>query len=225
VARLPLRLPTRPLTAREFSDRLAAGDRRQGAFLYRPACPACHACEAIRIAVGDFHPSRSQRRIFRRGEHVLSTHLGAPTVTAEKVTLYNRHKRERQLLIGNDLLDEAGYEQFLVDSCTATIELTYRYGEQLAGVAISDRAADGLSAVYCYFDPRYAHLSPGTYSILKQIELCRQWGLRYLYLGLYVADCSALNYKARYLPHERLIGGVWQRVNADNPPVLPASER
>jgi arginine-tRNA-protein transferase len=49
----------------------------------------------------------------------------------------------------------------------------------------------------------------GTYSILKQIALCRSWGL--LYLSLYVIGCEPMRYKARYLPHERLIGGVWRR--------------
>ena len=42
-------------------------------------------------------------------------------------------------------------------------------------------------------------------------EACRAWGLRYLYLGLYVADCRHLAYKARFLPHERLIQGEWRR--------------
>jgi arginine-tRNA-protein transferase len=47
--------------------------------------------------------------------------------------------------------------------------------------------------------------------VLKQIGLCRQWGLRYLYLGLYVAGNRPWPYKARYTPHERLIDGAWQR--------------
>ena len=80
-----------------------------------------------------------------------------------------------------------------------------------SGVAIADRASDALSAVYCFYDPDRGALSLGTYSILKQIALCRSWGLRYLYLGLYVGDCNAMRYKARYMPHERLVAGVWQR--------------
>ena len=40
-------------------------------------------------------------------------------------------------------------------------------------------------------------------------ELCRRWGLRWLYLGLYVADCGSMAYKANYLPHERLDNGRW----------------
>jgi arginyl-tRNA--protein-N-Asp/Glu arginylyltransferase len=30
-----------------------------------------------------------------------------------------------------------------------------------------------------------------------------------LYLGLFVAECSSMAYKARYLPHERLYDGQW----------------
>lgn len=190
---------------------MEAGDRRQGLLLYRPSCPSCRACEAIRIDVEAFEPSKTQRRVFRRGEAAIATHIGRPTLSAEKVTLYNRHKVERDLLIGRELVDAADYEQFLVETCTDTIELTYRLAGRLIGVAIADRASNALSAVYCFYDPAQAALSPGAYSILKQVALCRSWGLRYLYLGLYVADCTAMSYKAGYLPHERLIDGVWRR--------------
>lgn len=215
IARLPLRLPVRPLSGDALARRLRAGDRRQGVFLYRPTCPSCHACEAIRIEVESFAPNKTQRRIFRRGEARLRTQLARPTITPEKVALYNRHKVERGLRIGDEPTGAAAYQQFLVDSCTDTIELTYRMEGTLVGVAIADRAADALSAVYCYYDPAAASLSPGVYSILKQLALCRTWGLRYLYLGLYIADCPAMAYKARYLPHERLVGGVWRRFDRE----------
>jgi len=210
-ARLPLRLPTRRLSRAEFARRLAAGDRRQGLLLYRPNCPACQACEAIRIDVPAFQLSRTQRRVFRRAETTLETAIARPTATEEKVALYNRHKVERDLLIGGDVIDLDGYEQFLVESCTETLELTYRLDGRLVGVAVSDRTTDALSAVYCFYDPGHAGLSIGTYSILKQIELCRTWGLRYLYLGLYVGGCRPMRYKIQYVPHERLIGGEWRR--------------
>ena len=58
-------------------------------------------------------------------------------------------------------------------------------------------------------------MSLGTYCILKQIEACRAWGLRYLYLGLYVADCRHLAYKARFLPHERLVNGEWRKFDRE----------
>ncbi len=210
-ARFPLRLPLGPLDGKQLARRLEAGDRRQGLLLYQPTCPTCRACEALRIDVGAFEPGKTQRRVFRRGEVCLETTIGRPTLTQDRVTLYNRHKAERRLLVGDGLIDAAGYEEFLVESCTDTIEIAYYQRGQLVGVAIADRAADALSAVYAFFDPDYSRLSPGTYSILKQIALCRSWGLRYLYLGLYIGPSRHMSYKANYLPHERLIGGEWRR--------------
>lgn len=210
-ARLPLRLPVRPLQPSEFARRLQMGDRRQGLLLYRPHCPGCRACEPIRIDVRTFAATKTQRRVFRRGEAALQTEIGPATRTVEKLALFNRHKVERGLLLDGALADADAYDQFLVETCTDTFELTYRDRGRLVGVAVTDRATDALSAVYCFYDPAAARLSPGVYSILKQVELCRAWGLRYLYLGFYIADCRSMRYKARYLPHERLIGGVWRR--------------
>ena len=210
-ARMPMRLPARALTREETARRLEMGDRRQGVFLYRPTCPACRACEALRLPVAEFRASRTQRRVFRRGEELIETQIAAPEVDPERVRLFNRHKLERDLLIGDELLDHEGYERFLVESCVESIELRYRVGGRLIGVAVSDVAADSLSAVYCYFDPDFERLSPGTFSILKQVDLCARWGLRYLYLGLYVGACASVAYKANYFPHERLIGGRWER--------------
>ncbi|MBA2356498.1 MAG: hypothetical protein H0V80_17750, partial [Acidobacteria bacterium] len=68
VARLPLRVPARPLTRGEVDLALAAGDRRQGVFLYRPTCPSCRACEAIRLPVAAFAPSATHRRTLRAGD-------------------------------------------------------------------------------------------------------------------------------------------------------------
>jgi arginine-tRNA-protein transferase len=106
-------------------------------------------------------------------------------------------------------IDSAGYGAFLVDTCTDSFEMRYRVRGELVGIAVVDRAADALSAVYTFFDPRFASLSPGTYSILKQIELCRRWRLRWLYLGLYVDGCNSMTYKSRFHPHERLVSGSW----------------
>jgi arginine-tRNA-protein transferase len=65
--------------------------------------------------------------------------------------------------------------------------------------------------VYCCYDSAFSRLRPGAYSILKQWQQCRDWGLTYLYLGLYVAGSAHMAYKARFAPHERLIEGVWRR--------------
>ncbi len=210
-ARLPLRLPSRPLTQVEFGQRLRQGDRRQGFVLYRPSCPGCVACEPIRLSVAEYTPTKTQKRIGRRGDEELVLRVGAPAVDARRVYLYNEHKTARRLRDGQPPIDEDGYRDFLVATCCDTFEISYYHGDSLVGIAICDRSEDALSAVYCCYDPGVAHLSIGTYSILKQLQLCKQWGLHYLYLGLYISGCESMEYKARYLPHERLVDGTWRR--------------
>ena len=90
--------------------------------------------------------------------------------------------------------------------------MRYFLDQRLVAVAIVDRGATSLSAVYTFFDPDLERLSLGTYSILKQIDLCRRWKLPYLYLGLYIAKCPTMVYKARFVPHERLLDGAWRSV-------------
>jgi leucyl-tRNA---protein transferase len=210
-ARMPLRVPIRPLTQAEFDQRLDVGNRRHGRLLYRTQCPSCRACEPIRILVSDFVPGRTQRRVLRRADRVIAVELGPPETTREKIALYNLHKQGRGLMRDDGPLGPAGYEAFLVDTCCDTFEMRYRIEGRLVGVAVVDHGLDSLSAVYSYYDPRCEPLSPGVFSILQQIELCRAWQLRYLYLGLYVEQCSRLVYKGQYLPHERLIDGQWRR--------------
>jgi arginine-tRNA-protein transferase len=208
---MPLRLPARALEREELDQRLLVGDRRQGFVLYRTACPSCAACEPIRLDVSAFEPNRTQRRVFKRAERQIRVEVGSPVVDAQRVALYNKHKHGRGLSDGQPAIDAEGYRDFLVSTCCDSFEMRYQLGENLVGIAIVDRAADSLSAVYCYYDPSFPRLSLGCYSILKQLELCKSWGLTYLYLGLYIAECEAMVYKATFLPHQRLIAGSWVR--------------
>ncbi|MAC26911.1 MAG: arginyltransferase [Sandaracinus sp.] len=211
-ARMPLRLPVRALTRSELDDRLARGDRRHGALFYRPTCPECQACQAIRLPA-DFPLSKSQRRVFNRGERELRVEIGSPTVSDERVALYDAHRFGRGLARPEATpMDPLSYQRFLVDRQCDAFELRYfDRDDRLVAVAVTDRGERAMSAVYCYYDPSLPKLSLGTYSILKQLELCQRWDLDWLYLGLYIEGCDAMSYKARFQPHERLVDGTWTR--------------
>src|SRR5205823_14294126 len=90
-ARLPYRHPVEMLTAAQFDQRLAEGDRRSGMFLYRTQCPACRACQPIRLDVEKFRPDATQRRIARRGSELLTVRMGSPVVDSQRVRLFNLH--------------------------------------------------------------------------------------------------------------------------------------
>ena len=210
MARTPMEYPIRALTPEEVDRRLAAGYRRQGVLLYRVACPTCAACEPIRLDVATFRPNKTQRRIYRRGKEIFDVEIGAPEYSDERLALYNRHKFERGLARSDLPMSPEGYRSFLVERCCDAIEIRYRYQGRLVGVAVADRGATSLSAVYTYYEPALRAASPGVFSILTQVELCKEWGLRFMYLGLFIASSEHMRYKGTYLPHERLIDGQWR---------------
>src|SRR5262245_33329227 len=99
---MPLYRQLRRLTLDETDRRLANAERRVGTCLYRTACPTCQACEGIRIPVENFAPSKSQRRVAKRWEGAGRVEIGPVTLTDEKLSLFNRHKRERGLAQPDD---------------------------------------------------------------------------------------------------------------------------
>jgi arginine-tRNA-protein transferase len=210
-ARLPLRQPVRRLTPQEFDRRLEAGDRRAGWFLYNQACRDCDACEALRVDVANFEPSRSQRRVQAKATARIVARVGPMEVDEPRVALYRAHLDQRDLGRGQAPMDAGAYEAFLVASCTDGFEIRYTVDDKLIGVAITDRGARALSAVYTTWDPAYAALSPGTFSILTQIALARRERLDWVYLGLAVRGSRPMAYKTTFMPHERRIQGVWHR--------------
>ncbi len=205
-----VRLPDRPLDPQELDRLLAQGYRRQGEVMYRVRCPGCQACEPLRVPVDRFRPNRSQRRTWRRGQEQLEVRLTVPQCDQRHLELFDLHRRLRGLSADPQPTSEQEYRQFLVESCCPSLELQYWLQDQLVAVAVADRGYEALSAVYCYYDPGLSRLSLGTFSILTQLELCRRWGMKYLYLGFYVAQNPHMNYKARFRPHQRLLHGQWQ---------------
>lgn len=211
VARRPLRVPMRRLTREELDARLAAGDRRSGPFLYNQECPECRACEALRVDVAAFEPSRSQRRAQRTGDAAFDVEVGDIAVDDERVAMFAAHEEGRMLRRREGPLDITGYVRFLVQTCAEGFEIRYRHRGQLVAVAVVDRGAQSFSAVYTFWKPEFAHLSPGTYSILTQLRLAREEGLSWLYLGLAIADNPSMAYKLSFMPHERRVDGTWVR--------------
>jgi arginyl-tRNA--protein-N-Asp/Glu arginylyltransferase len=209
ISRLPLRMQTAMVDGPRFDQHLAEGDRRTGRYLYRTECPNCRECEPIRIRVERFQPTRSQRRVWKRGEQKVSTSVAAPFADEQRVRIFNAHRNGRGMNPSGSSFGVLDYESFLNDSCCDTIALDYFVEDQLAGVAICDRGEKAWSAVYCFFDPEFSNLSLGTYSILKQISLCQEQGITWLYLGYFIQNCSHMRYKDAYRPHERLLNGVW----------------
>src|SRR5438874_8565895 len=78
------------ISADEYALRLLQGWRRFGGMLFRPQCPACRACQSLRVDVARFRPNRSQRRTRKANEGRIELRIGPPTVSRTKLALYDR---------------------------------------------------------------------------------------------------------------------------------------
>ena len=104
---------------------------------------------------------------------------------------------------------EDQYRSFLLSPWSNSLFLCLYEGERLLSVAVTDKQPQGLSAIYTFFEPNEDARSLGVLSILKQIELCQEMGLPYLYLGYWIKDCDKMSYKTQYRPTELYVNNRW----------------
>jgi arginine-tRNA-protein transferase len=163
----------------------------------------------IRIPVARFAPRKSQRRCWRRNQDLVVT-AAEPRATDEKFELYGRYLAQRHDGLMPD--ERASFEAFLYDSPVDTIEVCYRdTAERLLAVGICDVCAKSLSSVYLYFDPDESRRGLGTFAAMYEIELARQLGIPYYYMGYWIGGCRTMEYKASFRPCEVLhADGVWR---------------
>jgi arginine-tRNA-protein transferase len=191
----------------ELDHLLERGWRRFGPAYFKPGCGPCSECVPLRIPVGEFRPSKTQRRIWKQASRFRLV-IRPPLVDQERLDLYHRWhvvQGERRGWSEDTIDAEEYYHQFAFPH-PCVREYAYYDGERLIAVAIVDDTPHALSAVYTYHDPDYRKFSLGTASILFQIDEAKQSGKKWLYLGYRVAGCVSSAYKAGFQPHELLIG-------------------
>ena len=137
----------------------------------------------------------------KRNESV-TTELRTARFSEEHFSLYRRYQSNRHTGDSMDDADPEKYRQFLINSNIDTFIFELRIGRRLLSVSVMDHVANGLSAVYTFYDPDESHRSPGIFTILKQIELASSIDYDWLYLGYWIKDCQKMSYKARFQPLE-----------------------
>ena len=209
--------------AGELNDLLTQGGfRRSQSIAYRPACETCRACVSVRVLAAEFRPSRGMRRVLRRNRDIVGD-MRPPQPTSEQYSVFRAYLDARHRNGGMADMTVLDYAMMVEDSHVDTRIIEYRQykpGARLRGrgagrllaVALTDVLADGLSMVYSFFEPGAGDRSLGTLMILDHIERARAMGLAYVYLGYWVPGSRKMDYKARFLPQERLLPGGWTRV-------------
>ena len=187
---------------------MANGFRRSGDTIYKPHCQHCNACQPIRIAVPDFIPSKSQKRLQSKGK-ALHWEM-KPEFDPDWFDLYSRYICERHKDGTMFPPREDEFARFAQTTWLTTGFLhIYDESDRLLAVAVTDIMDKCASAFYTFFDPDYP-LSLGTLGVLFQLEYCQRENKHWLYLGYQIDECPAMNYKTRFQRHQRLVNQCWQ---------------
>ena len=206
------------LSSLELSWFLSRGWRKFGHYFFRPSCPDCQACTPLRVPVERFRPSRSQERVLRRSAHI-RTNFGPLRYEQQLFDLYHTHSQAR-------FGQESTFDEFIANlhspPCPALLA-RYEENGRLLGAGYLDLCSDGLSSVYFVFDPASARLSPGVFSVLREIEEAKSMGLSHYYLGYVVPGCERMAYKAGFHPHQLFHWDdeLWHEPGEDPTPPSP----
>lgn len=200
--------------ALRYSQLIQAGFRRSGEQVYRPHCPQCDACQSVRVLVNTFVPSRSQKRVLSKNQHLRSQVAHSPG--EDYYPLYERYICERHADGSMFPPSRDQFESFVDCQWKQPVFIEAYDDDTLVAVAVTDVIDDhvrhtGLSALYTFFNPDYADTSIGTWMILRQLHHAKVMGMDYLYLGYQVDECQKMAYKTRFQPHERFYHNKWHR--------------
>ena len=210
------------------------GFRRSQNVLYRPSCSDCSACMSARINVDAFKPTRSQRKTHNRSRY-LERRATSPWATEDQYALFREYLDQRHADGGMADMDVFEYAAMVEETPIRTRVIEYMDPERnaLTAVALTDVLEDGLSMVYSFYTPDLPQNSLGTFMVLDHIEIARQAGLPYIYLGYWVPGSPKMGYKSRFSGLEVFSGGKWIPVSdpasyaskADPLPTDPIAEQ
>lgn len=207
--------------AQKLNDSLSKqGFRRSQNVLYRPSCADCAACLSARIDVSRFEPTRSQRRAMKRNKG-FERRATSPWATEEQYTLFRRYLDKRHADGGMADMDVFEFAAMIEETPirSRVIEYLDRETGDLIAVCLTDMLDDGLSMVYSFYEPDLAARSLGTWMILDHVQIAREAGLPYVYLGYWVPGSDKMGYKAQFSGLEIYRKGAWEPLQ--NPETFP----
>lgn len=187
------------------------GFRRSQNVLYRPSCSDCSACMSARINVEAFRATRSQRKTLNRSRH-LERRATSPWATEDQYALFRQYLDQRHADGGMADMDVFEFAAMIEETPirSRVVEYTDKTTGDLIAVSLTDVLEDGLSMVYSFYEPGLQARSLGTFMILDHIEIAREAGLPYVYLGYWVPGSAKMGYKAKFSGLEVYHDRRWQ---------------
>jgi leucyl-tRNA---protein transferase len=178
---------------------LAGGWFRSGPSLFRAKMlclgGSLYSVVNIRVALEEYHFSRSLRRVLNRGEARFRVEIGPAQVDEQREGMYRQHKRRFKGFIF-ETLDEflfGGMSRFLFD----TQEIAIYDEDQLVAVSYFDQGQASLASLLGLYQGGYQRYSLGLFTMLHEIQYARTMGLRYFYPGYILQGYPGFDYKLR----------------------------
>lgn len=189
------------LTGADFDFMLEQGWRHFGYYFFMPNCNLCSKCTPIRTLVGKFIPTKSQRKLFKKNSDI-KVELSPLHYRDDLFEIYKKHSKVK---FNQESSKKEFKESFFGDSLSGNSRVSNYYLEgRLIAFGVIDIGESGISSVYFCYDPDFSKYSLGTYSALKEIELARELGKDYYYMGYYIQGNRSMEYKSKFGPLEKL---------------------
>ena len=170
--------------------------------------------QPLRIDLTGFAPSKSQRRTLAANTDVRWEIVPA-RLGDDVQDLFHRHKQRFISNVPESIFDFISRENPATRPCQC-LEFRALVDGKLMAASFLAVGKSATSSIYGIFDPEFARRSPGTLTMLKEIEHSIALGRRHYYPGYATREKSAYDYKKRFAALERLdwARAEWVPMNA-----------
>jgi arginine-tRNA-protein transferase len=185
----------------ELMDRLwSAGWRHFGRYFFRYSSQpdehgATQSITPLRIDLASCSFTKSQRRVLSRNTDL--RHDIVPAALDDGLReMFHRHKQRFSHNVPDALENFLGPDP-AIGPCECRMVRVFA-DERLIAASFFDLGQNAASSVYGLFEPEFTKRSLGTFTMLLEIQHCRDSGLRWLYPGYATHEPSAYDYKKQF---------------------------
>lgn len=152
----------------------------------------------IRQALKTHHFSKSQRKLMRKNAKLFDITCGPRVIDAEREELYQRYAANFNGRLSptiSDSLEDYNSHTGIFNTWETTIR--DKVSGKLVGVSYFDLGDNSAASILGIYDPLLSTFSLGYYTMLLEMEFCRERGLEFFYPGYVVPGYQRFDYKLR----------------------------
>lgn len=165
-----------------------------------------HHVRPLRVRVGQFRRSKSQRRTWNRNTN-LALEVRPLQFSEELDALFEIHKKRFPKDIPASLTNFLGESPELNPTDTRQFEI--RLDGKLIACSFLDLGKNTVSSIYAMFDPAESHRRLGIYTMLLELDWAQKNGMDFYYSGYAYLEPSHYDYKKEFTGLEFYDWKLW----------------